>query len=762
MSSTLNSESSSGYPVSVPPSFYSYSENSTTGTATATATNTTAEYSGYSEESEEEGVPKLRVDVNGRPKKKKDDDNPTPPSPHPPTPPPMPPPGYFDSRTEDVDPDSNSYSGVADLKPMAGGDTRRITSSIGERKRNPPGFGIQKRLEPNYRSLISASWMIRFFRSVSTSMIALFFALCFALAAFVVWFTPDAEDAYGMPLEYSLAYISASLLGWSILRALAELLYYLVRPRFYLSLVYYLFELNARDLAFILWGVAGLATLPTTVPEDPARLREVLLQIYLVTLGVFLLHSLKNAAERWYFLHLQYDMDGDELEAHINNESILSQLRQCNGDNKDQWATDVDLDEVTFSVSKTMRGLLGNALSEDVHLFTEKATREAAADRASDILINLDLDGNGYFEFKEVADALGHDDDDEGVAETAKFMAVFARTSKANLAKMQVTYDDAVHTVFEVFQNRERLYRSLHARGQLAAVLHTGVSILFWAFATLAILIYLGISFFELIVPLSSFALGLSFLFGSTAAVAFRSMILVLVQRPFSVSDRIKIMGTEYPKLIVDRITLMSIEAHSADGLCWIIPNSVLFDKPIVAYRRSRDAAVSISIEFDATPGARKLEMFKTLLTRFVQTDASFPWDPSRFLVTASKVAGGTIYVNVWAGLIDITCGDIGTFLEAKTALLIQMQIVCSKLDLPYTQPDVLVNLQKPDHRYYPIESDPVSDSDSDVVQTDIDSDEVLQYTAFEGTGKNKKRKPKKEKKGKKGKKNGKGSKTKK
>ncbi|KNC52531.1 uncharacterized protein AMSG_08096 [Thecamonas trahens ATCC 50062] len=583
---------------------------------------------------------------------------PAPPIP-PPPPPPLPPPDAW-----------------AELLPR---DRRMIRKH--DRVKRTPMLGIPL-IMPMETQMFTPGF-IRAFLSVPLAALATFASIAFALAGLVVALTPAHEQAYALPLEHGMWFWSAALAGWVVMRLLITVTYNVLKPRFYLTFTFYLFEGAQLDLTSVCWAITLLIVTPTVVDSGTeARLRTLLVDIQLMVLFVFLAHLIKFAIERVYLEHIHFELFGAELEQHVKNEEIVCKLTTCCKRAKEKWMTPV-MPPHTHDLHKTMRALLGQVLSDDLHLFSEGEKRQASAVRAADLMENLDRNDKGYFNLADLERVMDHPD-------AVRAMSMFAASRRINLATLEVDYDLAVSTIFDIFQSRETTYRMLRDRGQVASVLHAFTGALFWSLVFFFILSFLGVDVLQVLLPL---LLGLAFIFGSSAQAAWQSFLYIFVVRPFFTGDRFTLEG--YPTLIVDSIYLFTTEAHSPDGRQFIIPNSMLFTSVLTSYKRSKDYAINATINMDSHVTAQQVADIEARVLRFFFDDNSAPWNTDNFMVWVDSIenSANKLTLNVWIGLLGVSWQRPARFLVPKSRLLLKLQEILIDLGITFvhpTQPIVL------------------------------------------------------------------------
>ncbi|ORX91278.1 hypothetical protein K493DRAFT_355787 [Basidiobolus meristosporus CBS 931.73] len=121
------------------------------------------------------------------------------------------------------------------------------------------------------------------------------------------------------------------------------------------------------------------------------------------------------------------------------------------------------------------------------------------------------------------------------------------------------------------------------------------------------------------LVPLGSMFLALTFVFGSTAASLFKSIIFVFVTHPYDAGDRVFVDGNN---LKVYKVGLLSTIFVKSDGQMIYAPNEVMCTKFIHNIRRSSNQSETIELEIDFyTPKAKIVEL-ESRINAFLQANS--------------------------------------------------------------------------------------------------------------------------------------------
>lgn len=208
------------------------------------------------------------------------------------------------------------------------------------------------------------------------------------------------------------------------------------------------------------------------------------------------------------------------------------------------------------------------------------------------------------------------------------------------------------------------------------------IGVIFWIIFSICVLNAFGVSLSSLLLPFATSFLGFSFVFGNSFKSIWESFLFIFNTKAFEVGDRITLQITpQYPTLIVSKIQLLNTLFYSPDGRMFVIPNSILSTSTIIQYKRSRDYVISkdIQIGFDTTP--KQIEQLQARLTLWCKNNPHFPYKKPFYNITGIDTLA-KITMNIWIELRDVSWQSIGIFLPAETQLLLQIQAICTDLQI--------------------------------------------------------------------------------
>lgn len=419
-------------------------------------------------------------------------------------------------------------------------------------------------------------------RYSNSSILAIVLTLTLAIfGGLAIWHKPPNRANTG----YQMLYFACALAVYLLLRCALWAGLRLAEPRAYSSRWFYLADRQYSDVAFAATGALSMVLSHSTFAATrcgPSFL-EALWRFDLVLMVVFCSSVLKTCIERLWIEKIHVDLFGRELDAIVMGDKVLCHLCTCAATNELEWRTE-RMPPHSHDFARTLRALLGVALPVEYHARDEADMRIDAVHRTHDIMLNVDLDGKDYI---TLADMLLVARNDHAKARAMMQVIGASASSAASDDDLVVHRDEIVNAIFSHHQQRADKFKLLRDRGQMATVLHRFTGAIFWFFAALFALYVFGFDVFTLVLPVATSFIGLAFIFGTSAAAAFQSFLVIFVIRPLASGDRFTIPG--FPTLIVERFFLFTTECHSPDGKMWIVPNQMLFNTVITQYRRSQD-----------------------------------------------------------------------------------------------------------------------------------------------------------------------------
>lgn len=183
-----------------------------------------------------------------------------------------------------------------------------------------------------------------------------------------------------------------------------------------------------------------------------------------------------------------------------------------------------------------------------------------------------------------------------------------------------VTLREMQTTIMRIFKERRNLSESMsdlsHALGQLNQILY---AISFFITTLLSLPIF-GVPLSS-VIPLTSFFLGLSFIFSGVAQQTFAAIIFIFVTHPYDSGDKIIIEEKTY---FVVELSLL-ITTLKQEGKIVYVPNSQLALKSIYNIRRSGDQSEVIKVQVSIETEVDKMKVVYEKMLGFMKSQ------PARF-----------------------------------------------------------------------------------------------------------------------------------
>eukprot|EP01104_Vermistella_antarctica_P010314 TRINITY_DN2745_c0_g1_i2.p1 TRINITY_DN2745_c0_g1~~TRINITY_DN2745_c0_g1_i2.p1 ORF type:complete len:711 (+),score=126.66 TRINITY_DN2745_c0_g1_i2:248-2380(+) len=238
-----------------------------------------------------------------------------------------------------------------------------------------------------------------------------------------------------------------------------------------------------------------------------------------------------------------------------------------------------------------------------------------------------------------------------------------------------------------IFDQRNYLANQLQARQNILNVIDTFLAGVFWILMFILGLLWFGVDFFLLVVPLASVMLAFSFAFGNSLKNIFDSFVLVVFIQPYDVGDRVRFhySGAGGDTLIVDEIQLLETKFFATDGRHFIIPNYKVYNYEVINLRRSRTATFEFGIEVSATTTADELRQVHEACLSFIRSKAKHYKPVLDYYIT--DIADNTkIEVKFWFQTMHIW-QMAGDYLQARTQFALFLQGTLNQMGIRYTLP---------------------------------------------------------------------------
>ncbi|KAG2181089.1 hypothetical protein INT43_008671 [Umbelopsis isabellina] len=198
--------------------------------------------------------------------------------------------------------------------------------------------------------------------------------------------------------------------------------------------------------------------------------------------------------------------------------------------------------------------------------------------------------------------------------EAESAFAVFDRDGNNDLSRREMR-----DTVLAIYKERKALAQSVRDTSQALGKVDIMLLII-TAFCTLfTTLTVFNVDIWRSLVPLGSFMLALTFVFGNTAKNTFESILFLFVTHPYDAGDYV-IIDTQ--TLLVANMGIMSTTFIRSDGQEINAPTVVLMTKFINNIRRSGNMGESIYVDVNFSTPSDKLFELRTRMQDFLAANS--------------------------------------------------------------------------------------------------------------------------------------------
>jgi small conductance mechanosensitive channel len=233
---------------------------------------------------------------------------------------------------------------------------------------------------------------------------------------------------------------------------------------------------------------------------------------------------------------------------------------------------------------------------------------------------------------------------------------------------------------------RKLLTNGLKRAGADAGVTHLLGQMTYWAVASIAIVLALGlfVNVTALLASLGIVAFALTFALQDVVK-NFASGIILLVQRPFIVGEYVKVSSYEGT---VTAVNSRSTQIHTPDGLTVLLPNTDVIDNPIVNYTRTphRRIEIPFSVSDDADLGH-----VCELAVEAVKAVPGFLPEPAPDVLFKDATGGVTLNLRLWVDTLKVVTGSA----QSSALDLIYHALRAEGIELSSPRQEVLVHTQQ-------------------------------------------------------------------
>ncbi|KAF7725863.1 hypothetical protein EC973_009195 [Apophysomyces ossiformis] len=261
--------------------------------------------------------------------------------------------------------------------------------------------------------------------------------------------------------------------------------------------------------------------------------------------------------------------------------------------------------------------------------------------------------------------------------EAAKAFSVFDKDKNGDLTRREFR-----DTVVMIYRERKALAQSMRDTSQalgkidMILLIITVIAVVFISLAVFHVNIWLSL------VPLGSFLLALTFVFGSSAETAFRSILFLFVTHPYDVGDYV-IIDDQY--LLVHNLGIMGTVFIRGDGQTVYAPTQVLMTKLISNVRRSGDMGENVVINVDFNTGTDQIYKLRDRLADWVASQ-SRDFAPGFDLRVQDIIDMNQLIINMWLPHKG-NWQELGKRFQRKTRFMVMLKDTLSELGIKYYLP---------------------------------------------------------------------------
>lgn len=262
--------------------------------------------------------------------------------------------------------------------------------------------------------------------------------------------------------------------------------------------------------------------------------------------------------------------------------------------------------------------------------------------------------------------------------------------------KSKISRKEVVKAVSDVYKEREKLVASLRDRQSVAGVLSKILGFILFVICIIIFVTLLGVDWLSIIAPFGTAVLAISFVFGSVASSAFKSIVFLVFVNPYDIGDRITAGGMT---LKVAKISLLSTSFFTPDGKKVIMSNAILADETIINHTRSRDCSFGIDIDIDSATPAMKIALLRHSASKWLKINR-LDWDTDLGFWVSSVKDMKTTTISFWITLVNTNWGQVGRYLDRKSEFLTFIKETLHGLEIEWYSNTTKVFMDKV-HRDY-------------------------------------------------------------
>jgi len=324
-------------------------------------------------------------------------------------------------------------------------------------------------------------------------------------------------------------------------------------------------------------------------------------------------------------------------------------------------------------------------------------TRESCIESAQDVYsrLHLHIPNQTLLQFDTLALICLDKDGDINEKKARKLIRLFRPARDGTLTAL-----DFVKSCDKVYKDLRTLRAAIANSSQLDLAFESLVNIGFYFLLFMLVLTIIELDPWTLFLSLSGFILSFSFMFGNAASKYFEGILLILVQKPYDIGDRIHVSNSQIDTSsdgsatwFVEGVNLYSTTVrYAATNEVATHSNGSLSASRIINAARSPKAQVYVTVKFACDVPYERVMLFKSVIEEFVKERPREWLSMGGFRATRVEADLGYIEYKIVLQHVE-KWQNIGPVLNSKAEVASYCLEVQKKLGMRYQAPPLPVNL---------------------------------------------------------------------
>lgn len=246
-----------------------------------------------------------------------------------------------------------------------------------------------------------------------------------------------------------------------------------------------------------------------------------------------------------------------------------------------------------------------------------------------------------------------------------------------------ISWEEMRDAIVRAYKERKDINKALRDTSQAVGKLHCFCLILACSISAALCGILFAKNARNVLISISTFFLGLTFIFGESAKQFFQSIIFLFFMHPYDVGDRVYIDTLQY---IVKKVGLLGTEFRCTNGQITYIPHYILITKVIYNARRSERQVDVIEFQLSYDTPKEKLVELKESINHYLNEQESREFSGNPLL--AIKAIEDCNQLKLFLSLEHKSNWQNNTQrLIRKTRFMLALRDLCVRLGLSYSLP---------------------------------------------------------------------------